>query len=33
MVRGALGRSDRLRPARDTDRIELLIAQFLAARS
>jgi AcrR family transcriptional regulator len=26
-----LGRSDRLRPGRDTDRIELLVAQFRAA--
>ena len=27
----ALGRSDRLRPGRDTDRIELLVAQFYDA--
>jgi hypothetical protein len=28
-----LGRSDRLRPGRDTQRIELLVAQFLHGRS
>jgi AcrR family transcriptional regulator len=28
-----LGRNDRLRPGRDTDRIELLVTQFRAARS